>query len=95
MNTILFLVLSALALMTGISATMHSRRTRDRRVRERSAKWALGAYGSLAIALGVMLLSEFLPLLVTAVLVYWFARYLKQGRSPILRFVEQKIAKSS
>lgn len=90
----LFWVLASLCLLIGLSAASHIRRLRDSRLRRRSAKWAMAGFGSAAIVLLVMLIHELLPILVVGSLIIWFARQIWLGRSPVLRFLEEKIAQS-
>lgn len=91
MSTTLFLTLGVVSIAVGMVSIAHSRKARTRRLRVRSARIAVGAFGSLAILLAVNLLADVLPLLVVAGLVWLLVRHLWRGNSSILRFVEQKI----
>lgn len=95
MSTVSFATLSAVCLAVGFTAVWRLRRTRREDQRLRYAKLALGAFGSLAVLVGVQMLVDLLPFLVVVFAVAWMARRLSMRTSMIVRFVDKQFAKMS
>ncbi len=93
-NTFLFSLL-AICLLVGAAGSLEARRSRTKAARLRSVKIAVGGFGSLFIILCVSMLESLLPLLVIAGAVLWLTRHLRNRTSPLARYIDKKIAKTS
>lgn len=95
MSATFFYSILALSVLVGAAGALQVRRSRTKTARLRHAKVAVGGFGSLMIILCVNMIESMLSLLVIGAAVYWLTRHLRTRNSPLVRFIDKQIAKTS
>ena len=95
MSTTFFISLIAICLLVGAAGALQVQRSRTKASRLKFAKIAVGGFGSLGIILCVTMLESLLSFLVIAAAILYLTRHLRTRSSPLVRYIDKKIAKTS